>query len=304
MSRLQYKHRQTQAEALELTYSHLGRLMQSAEMLAFKLDLIKNSKELKYQSYDYYRIANKKDTDTIKYDVINFLDFYEKAIQIHEKEFNYVHPKSIETVIYDLENWRNKASDADKRFFSNILNLIEKKSYNPSDFYDENELYEKANKDTTKFKKNAGFWKTMSVPVLQFLSNLTKSIQEKVKMNPNFIPDLHYGNQPVDTNPINRSHERLSKEFEISKKLNEINEILFKINNGQNNENNMKSLVNSVNEFNLLYNSFKTQFGDIINLDTNSIEIMKQLISKMELDTTIARKLKNLTIDLDPKNEQ
>ena len=35
--------KQTEAEALELTYSHLGRLVQSAEMLAYKLNLIKKS---------------------------------------------------------------------------------------------------------------------------------------------------------------------------------------------------------------------------------------------------------------------
>ena len=30
-----YKQRQTEAQALELTHSHLGRLLQSAEMLAY-----------------------------------------------------------------------------------------------------------------------------------------------------------------------------------------------------------------------------------------------------------------------------
>ena len=51
------KQKQTEAEALELTYSHLGRLLQSAEMLAFKLNLIKNGSQLKYQSYDSFNVA-------------------------------------------------------------------------------------------------------------------------------------------------------------------------------------------------------------------------------------------------------
>ena len=74
-----YKHKQSEAQALELTYSHLGRLIQSAEMLAYKLNLINNGYKLKYQTYDTFEIADKKDIDTLKYDVINFLDFYEKS---------------------------------------------------------------------------------------------------------------------------------------------------------------------------------------------------------------------------------
>ena len=80
--------KQTEAEALELTYSHLGRLVQSAEMLAYKLNLIKNGQKLKYQIYDTFEVAGKKNIDTLKYDVINFLDFYEKAIIIHNKKFS------------------------------------------------------------------------------------------------------------------------------------------------------------------------------------------------------------------------
>ena len=80
-----FAQKQTEAEALELTYSHLGRLVQSAEMLAYKLNLIKKGQTLKYQIYDTFDIADKKNVDTLKYDVINFLNYYEKAIIIHNK---------------------------------------------------------------------------------------------------------------------------------------------------------------------------------------------------------------------------
>ena len=131
------KQKQTEAEALELTYSHLGRLIQSAEILAFKLNIIEKNSSLKYQSYDYFKVADKKDIDTIKYDIINYLDFYEKAIILHNKQYKYVQPKSITTIINDLTNWENKASYNDKRFFKNILSLILNGNYNESDFPDQ-----------------------------------------------------------------------------------------------------------------------------------------------------------------------
>ena len=48
-----YKYKQSEAQALELTYSHLGRLLQSAEMLAYKLNLTKNNYELKFKDMIY-----------------------------------------------------------------------------------------------------------------------------------------------------------------------------------------------------------------------------------------------------------
>ena len=84
------KQKQTEAEALELTYSHLGRLLQSAEMLAYKLNLMNTNTQLKYQIYDSFDVAKQKSIDTLKYDVINHLDFYEKAIILHNKNFKYV----------------------------------------------------------------------------------------------------------------------------------------------------------------------------------------------------------------------
>ena len=166
-NQLWYKQKQTEAEALELTYSHLGRLVQSAEMLAYKLNLIKKGEQLKYQIYDSFNVAKQKNIDTLKYDVINFLDFYEKAIIIHNKKFKYVHPKSIGILINDIKIWKNKASKDDQRFFEAILDLIQKGSYDDSLFPDKNSLYEKAKKDNSKFKKDAGFWKTFSVPILK-----------------------------------------------------------------------------------------------------------------------------------------
>jgi hypothetical protein len=140
------KNKQSEAQALELTHSHLGRLLQSAEMLAYKLNLINKGYNLKYQTYDSFDIADKKDIDTLKYDVINFLDFYEKAIIIHNKKFKYELPNSIGLIVDDLKNWERKASKEDKRFFTTILDLIQKGSYDDSVFPDENLLYEKAKK--------------------------------------------------------------------------------------------------------------------------------------------------------------
>ena len=184
-----YKQKQTEVEALELTYSHLGRLLQSAEMLAYKLNLINKNDKLKYQTYDSFDIAEKKNIDTLKYDVINFLDFYEKAIIIYKKNYNYVNPDSISQLINDLNNWETKASKDDKRFFSTILDLIQNGSYDNTVFPDEESLYEKAKKDKSKFQMNAGFWKSLSIPILQYSNQLIKTTKENVKNNPKYKPD-------------------------------------------------------------------------------------------------------------------
>ena len=149
--------KQTEVQTLELTYGHLGRLMQSAEILAYKLNIIKKNTPLKYQGYYTFEVVLKKDTDTIKYDFINFLDFYEKSIILHNKNYKYVPPKSINELINDLNLWKQNASADDKRFFQAILDLIQTGSYNTSLFPDENFLYQKAMKDNAKFKKDAGF---------------------------------------------------------------------------------------------------------------------------------------------------
>lgn len=201
------KQEQTEAEALELTYSHLGRLLQSAEMLAYKLNLTAKNYDLKYQSYDSFEVADKKDIDTLKYDVINFLDFYEKAIIIHNKNFKYVLPDSINKAIKDLTLWANKAQKDNKTFFTTIIDLIQKGSYDYSAFPDEDSLYEKAKKDNTKFKKDAGLWKTFSVPILKFLNFLIKDTKEKVKANPSYKPDIHFGSNHVNNKNLTETLE-------------------------------------------------------------------------------------------------
>ena len=47
------KNKQSEAQALELTYSHLGRLLKSAKMLAYKLNLTKNNYKLKFKDMIY-----------------------------------------------------------------------------------------------------------------------------------------------------------------------------------------------------------------------------------------------------------
>ena len=293
--------KQTEAQTLELTYGHLGRLMQSAEILAYKLNIIKKNTPLKYQVYDTFEVGLKKDTDTIKYDVINFLDFYEKAIILHNKNYKYVPPKSINELINDLNLWKQNASADDKRFFQAILYLIQTGSYNTSLFPDENFLYQKAMKDNAKFKKDAGFWKTFSVPILKFLSNLIKKTQEKVNNNPNYRPDIHFGSKPVNNDYLKAAVEIKNKEIEINAKLNEINNILCDISPQKKN---LQLLVNAVKNFNILYSEIKKKYGDEIQLDLNSITLLKNLISSKNLDSETYKLLNNLSIDIDPESFQ
>ena len=296
------KQEQTEAEALELTYSHLGRLLQSAEMLAYKLNLTKNNYQLKYQSYDSFNVAGKKDIDTLKYDVINFLDFYEKAIIIHNKKFKYELPKSISQLINDLQYWKRNAQKNDKRFFSAILDLINKGSYDYSLFPDENILYEKAKKDNSKFRKNASLWKTFSIPILKFLNDLIKSTKEKVNRNPNYKPDIHFGSATNNTE-LKNTHESYFLELKINNKLNEINNILLYITSKKLNK--LDPLVKSVQEFNDLYTDYKNKYGNEIELDQNTLSSIKEKIAELKLkDSKTLNMLKNITIEIDENNYQ
>jgi hypothetical protein len=299
--KLEYKQKQTEEEALELTYSHLGRLLQSAEMLAYKLNLIKNNHSLRYQSYDTFDIAEKKSIDTLKYDVINFLDFYEKAIIIHNKKFNYVHPASINEALKDLNEWKNRASKDDKRFFSTIIDLIKTGKYDYSAFPDQNQLYQKATQDNSKFKKNAGFWKTFSVPILKFLDNLIKGVQDNMKLNPNYKPDIHFGAKPTNNSYLKETVEFKKKEMEINSKLNEINTILFSISQKKGN---IQNLVEVAENLNNLIIEFKKKYGDEVEFDQNAIALLKNLICTINLDKKIAKKLNDICIDIDPESVQ
>lgn len=299
--KLCFKQQQTEKEALELTYSHLGRLVQSAEMLAYKLNLIKKDSVLKYQIYDAFEIADKKSVDTLRYDVINFLDFYEKAIQIHNKKFNYVNPASIGELIKDLINWQNRAPKNDKRFFSTILDLIRNGTYDDSVFPDQNILYEKAMKDNAKFKKNAGFWKTFSVPILKFLNSLIKGVQEKVKQNPDYMPDIQFGQKPKNNSYLKKSVEFKQKEIEINSKINEINTILYSISLKKCDPN---SLVVPVEKLNNLISEFKKKFGEEVEFDQNSISLLKNLILSIKLDRKISKMLNDICIEIDSESLQ
>ena len=299
--RLCVKQKQTEVEALELTHSHLGRLLQSAEMLAYKLNLINKNTKLKYQIYDSFEIADKKDIDTLKFDVINFLDFYEKAIIIHNKKFKYELPDSTSILINDLKAWERKASSKDKRFFTAILDLIQKGSYDDSVFPDENTLYEKAKKDNAKFKKNASFWKTFSIPILNFLTNLIKSTQDNLNKNPNYKPDIHFGSKATNNKNLTKTAEYYQKEIEINTKLDQINNIITLIVEGKVCSN---MLINAINELNNLYRAFKNNYGEI-QLDKNKLSELKKNIENLKLnDYNTYNMLKQLTIEIDENNYQ
>ena len=295
------KQKQTEAEALELTYSHLGRLLQSAEMLAYKLNLMNTNTQLKYQIYDSFDVAKQKSIDTLKYDVINHLDFYEKAIILHNKNFKYVNPQSSNELITDLKIWKSKAAPNDKRFFSTIIDLIQKGTYDYSAFPDQNILYQKATQDSTKFKKNAGFWKTFSVPILKYLDNLIKGVREKVKINPSYKPDIHFGSKATNNNYLKETVEYKRKETEINSELNKINSILFSISQKKVNP---QVLLESVEKLKNLIVTFKKKYGEDVEFDHNSVDLLKNILSSINLDKKIAKKLNDLCIEVDPDSVQ
>ena len=104
--------------------------------------------------------------------------------------------------------------------------MIKLGKYDYSAFPDENILYEKAKLDTTQFKKDAGFWKTFSIPVFKFLGYFTKNIRNNLKINPDFKQDIDFGSKQKNNQELKKSLNRKNDEKEINFKLNDINEIL------------------------------------------------------------------------------
>ena len=128
-----------------------------------------------------------------------------------------------------------------------------------------------------------------------------KKTQEKVNNNPNYRPDIHFGSKPVNNDYLKAAVEIKNKEIEINAKLNEINNILCDISPQKKN---LQLLVNAVKNFNILYSEIKKKYGDEIQLDLNSITLLKNLISSKNLDSETYKLLNNLSIDIDPESFQ
>lgn len=99
---------------------------------------------------------------------------------------------------------------------------------------------------------------------------------------------------------MKNSYECGKMEQKINSKLNEINNILLNIKV----KGNAEKLLRSTEELNKIYNSFKSKFGDIMNLDYNTLSILKNLLLQVKFDKKIEKELYILTIDLDPENVQ
>ena len=152
----------------------------------------------------------KKDLDILKYDIIICSDFYIKEIVIHNKTYNYIPPKSL---INNLKLWKQNASRNNERYFQSILDMIQSCSSDSSFFSYDNFLYKKTMKVNSKFGEGDGFFKTFSIPIFNFLSNLIKKIEQNFKNNLN------------NNDYLKTSFEVKNKEIEINTKLNEINYI-------------------------------------------------------------------------------
>ena len=133
------------------------------------------------------------------------------------------------------------------------------------------------------------------------MDNLTKGVREKVKINPSYKPDIHFGSKATNNNYLKETVEYKRKETEINNELNKINSILFSVSQKKVNP---QVLLESVEKLKNLIVTFKKKYGEDVEFDHNSVDLLKNILSSINLDKKIAKKLNDLCIEVDPDSVQ
>ena len=114
-----------------------------------------------------------------------------------------------------------------------------------------------------------------------------------MKINPSYKPDIHFGSKATNNNYL--------KETEINNELNKINSILFSVSQKKVNP---QVLLESVEKLKNLIVTFKKKYGEDVEFDHNSVDLLKNILSSINLDKKIAKKLNDLCIEVDPDSVQ
>ena len=201
-----------QKQSLALHYDMLGRLLESAENYAIKANNETNLKA-KYKYYDAFQNSDLKTVKQLKKELISSIEFFQCGILRYIRKYKkFELPPNEKEIFDDLKKWKSlfdKKGTRDSKIYDDIAKILKNKYkglYECSDEEEESEEEEKNNKNDDamdiddceeekqkkrrKNGKKAEMWSTLGPKINENVDNRVKQIEENIKNNPNYKPEL------------------------------------------------------------------------------------------------------------------
>ena len=201
-----------QKQSLALHYDMLGRLLESAENYAIKANNETNLKA-KYKYYDAFQNSDLKTVKQLKKELISSIEFFQCGILRYIRKYKkFELPPNEKEIFEDLKKWKSlfdKKGTRDSKIYDDIAKILKNKYkglYECSDEEEESEEEEKNNKNDDamdiddceeekhkkreKNGKKAEMWSTLGPKINENVDNRVKQIEENIKNNPNYKPEL------------------------------------------------------------------------------------------------------------------
>ena len=201
-----------QKQSLALHYDMLGRLLESAENYAIKANNETNLKA-KYKYYDAFQNSDLKTVKQLKKELISSIEFFQCGILRYIRKYKkFELPPNEKEIFDDLKKWKSlfdKKGTRDSKIYDDIAKILKNKYkglYECSDEEEESEEEEKNNKNDDamdiddceeekhkkreKNGKKAEMWSTLGPKINVNVDNRVKQIEENIKNNPNYKPEL------------------------------------------------------------------------------------------------------------------
>ena len=201
-----------QKQSLALHYDMLGRLLESAENYAIKANNETNLKA-KYKYYDAFQNSDLKTVKQLKKELISSIEFFQCGILRYIRKYKkFELPPNEKEIFEDLKKWKSlfdKKGTRDSKIYDDIIKILKNKYkglYECSDEEEESEEEEKNNKNDDamdiddceeekhkkreKNGKKAEMWSTLGPKINENVDNRVKQIEENIKNNPNYKPEL------------------------------------------------------------------------------------------------------------------
>jgi len=238
-------------ECLMYVNNDLGMLLQNAENLAYKLGAI-GIEDLQYLNYDYYNQFERKDENVLRKNIISSMKFLEAQFIAIKQETgkDYVFPPSVDEIKKDVQKWKKKLEDKDKKskdiiLFDKIYSILNEKKFQK--IKDKKEIYQTC-LERNRTNITPYMWMLYSPPIL---NNIDQNIemQKNNENKDNSMPDIIRGKSQVCKNDLINSNI-------YNKDINEINAMLREL---KENEDKRKELLEE--SIKLKLENFDNKYG-------------------------------------------
>ena len=200
-----------QKQSLALHYDMLGRLLESAENYAIKANNETNLKA-KYKYYDAFQNSDLKTVKQLKKELISSIEFFQCGILRYIRKYKkFELPPNEKEIFDDLKKWKSlfdKKGTRDSKIYDDIAKILknkykglyecsdeeeseeEEKNNKNDDAMDIDDCEEEKHKKREKNGKKAEMWSTLGPKINENVDNRVKQIEENIKNNPNYKPEL------------------------------------------------------------------------------------------------------------------